>query len=61
MPSMCRLAPGDDEAPEDCPDEDDPLTRTYLNALPLGDELIVPVFNEVRARDKPGDGLLGTL
>ncbi|KAL6761527.1 hypothetical protein V8C86DRAFT_3131450 [Haematococcus lacustris] len=55
MPSNCQAVrwPGSDtwQAPETCPDELEPLTRTYLNALYLNDYVVVPVYDEARLQE----------
>ncbi|KAJ9528566.1 hypothetical protein QJQ45_020458 [Haematococcus lacustris] len=55
MPSNCQAVqrPGSDtwQAPDTCPDELEPLTRTYLNALYLNDYVVVPVYDEARLQE----------
>lgn len=51
MPSNCPLVGGQQVAAESCPDvEETPdlvVTRTYLNALQLNDEVLVPFYDQV--------------
>ena len=51
MPTNCPLTHNKQIAPESCPDvEETPeevVTRTYLNALQLNDEVLVPFYDQV--------------